>query len=208
MRAGVEEAHKAFRPVGAHAQATEGIKNAIRAGVDSIEHGVWLDDEAIELMLERGTYLVATLTAPYQIAHCGLEAGIPAYMVDKGWQVLEAHHDSFRRALKAGVRIAMGTDQGTPVNKPGENAQEIVRMVGLGMSPAAAIMASTAWASELLRIQNDTGRIQTGLSADLVVLEGNPLDNIEILTNQRAIRAVIKAGRIVRSDLSRNEDHK
>ncbi len=208
MRAGVEEAHKAFRPVGAHAQATEGIKNAIRAGVDSIEHGVWLDDEAIELMLERGTYLVATLTAPYQIAHCGLEAGIPAYMVDKGWQVLEAHHDSFRRAMKAGVRIAMGTDQGTPVNKPGENAQEIVRMVGLGMSTAAAIMASTAWASELLRIQDETGRIQTGLSADLVVLEGNPLDNIEILTNPRAIRAVIKAGRIVRSDLPGNEDHK
>ncbi|MGE0600453.1 MAG: amidohydrolase family protein [Dehalococcoidia bacterium] len=206
MRAGVEEAHKAFRPVGAHAQATDGIKNAIRAGVDSIEHGVWLDDEAIEMMLERGTYLVATLTAPYQIAHCGLEAGIPAYMVDKGWQVLASHEDSFRRAVKAGVKIAMGTDQGTPVNKPGENAQEIVRMVALGMSPAAALMASTAWASELLRIHDETGRIKEGLAADLVVLDGDPLENIEILTNQRAIRAVIQGGRIVRSDLPRKEE--
>jgi imidazolonepropionase-like amidohydrolase len=206
MRAGVEEAHKAFRPVGAHAQATEGIKNAIRAGVDSIEHGVWLDDEAIQMMCDRGTYLVATLTAPYQIAHCGLEAGIPAYMVDKGWQVLESHHDSFRRAVRAGVRIAMGTDQGTPVNKPGENAQEILQMTSLGMSNAAALMASTAWAAELLRIDGETGRIAEGLAADLVVLDADPVDNIQVLTNQRAIRAVIQAGRIVRADLPENED--
>ncbi len=206
MRAGVEEAHKAFRPVGAHAQATDGIKNAIRAGVDSIEHGVWLDEEAIELMCERGTYLVATLTAPYQIAHHGLEAGMPQFMADKGWQVLEAHQASFTAAVGAGVRIAMGTDQGTPVNRPGENAQEIVRMVQLGMSNAAAIMASTAWAAELLRIESTTGRLADGLAADMIVLERNPLEDIEVLTDQRAIRAVIQGGRIVRSDLPRNEE--
>lgn len=206
LRAGVEEAHKAFRPVGAHAQATDGIKNAIRAGVDSIEHGVWLDDEAIEMMRERGTYLVATLTAPYQIAHRGLEAGIPSYMVDKGWQVLESHQDSFRRALQAGVRIAMGTDQGTPVNKPGENAQELLQMTALGMSSGAALMAATAWAAGLLRIEGEAGSISGGLAADLVVLDGDPLENIGVLTNQRAIRAVIQAGRIVRSDLPENED--
>jgi len=206
LRAGVEEAHKAFRPVGAHAQATDGIKNAIRAGVDSIEHGVWLDDEAIEMMRERGTYLVATLTAPYQIAHRGLEAGIPPYMVDKGWQVLESHQDSFRRALQAGVRIAMGTDQGTPANKPGENAQELLQMTALGMSSGAALMAATAWAAGLLRIEGEAGSISGGLAADLVVLDGDPLENIGVLTNQRAIRAVIQAGRIVRSDLPENED--
>ena len=205
LRAGVEEAHKAFRPVAAHAQATDGIKNAIRAGIDSIEHGVWLDDEAIEEMLVRRTYLVATLTAPYQIAHCGLEAGIPQYMVDKGWQVLDAHEDSFQRAVKAGVRIAMGTDQGTPVNHPGENAQEIVRMVGLGMSPESALMASTAWAAELLRIQNETGRIANGLAADVVVLERDPLEDIRILQDQSAIRAVILGGRVVRTDLPISE---
>ena len=206
LRAGVEEAHKAFRPVGAHAQATDGIKNAIRAGVDSIEHGVWLDDEAIDMMRERGTYLVATLTAPYQIAHRGLEAGIPSYMVDKGWQVLESHQDSFRRALQAGVRIAMGTDQGTPANKPGENAQELLQMTALGMSSGAALMAATAWAAGLLRIEGEAGSISGGLAADLVVLDGDPLENIGVLTNQRAIRAVIQAGRIVRSDLPENED--
>jgi imidazolonepropionase-like amidohydrolase len=206
MRAGVEEAHKAFRPVGAHAQATDGIKNAIRAGVDSIEHGVWLDDEAIQLMCERGTYLVATLTAPYQIAHHGLEAGMPQFMADKGWQVLGSHQDSFAAAVRAGVRIAMGTDQGTPVNRPGENAQEVVRMTQLGMANAAALMASTAWAADLLRIADETGRIAEGLAADLIVLERDPLENIDVLTDQSAIRAVIQGGRIVRSDLPRNEE--
>jgi imidazolonepropionase-like amidohydrolase len=202
LRAGVEEAHKAFRVVGAHAQASDGIKNAVRAGVDSIEHGVWLDEQAIGLMLERDTYLVATLTAPFQIAHCGIEAGIPPYMVDKGWQVLESHENSFRAALTAGVKIAMGTDQGTPVNKPGENAQEIVRMVQLGMSPAAALLAATKWAAELLRLGEETGSCEPGLRADLLVLDSDPLERIEVLQDQSAIRAVVQAGRVVRSDLA------
>lgn len=206
LRAGVEEAHKAFRPVGAHAQATDGIKNAIRAGVDSIEHGVWLDQEAIEMMCERGTYLVATLTAPYQIAHHGLEAGMPRFMAEKGWQVLESHQQSFAAAVKAGVRVAMGTDQGTPVNRPGENAQEVVRMVQLGMTNATALMAATAWAADLLRIRDEVGRLAEGLAADMVVLERDPLDDIHTLTDQRAIRAVIQGGRLVRADLPRIED--
>lgn len=206
MRAGVDEAHKAFRVVGAHAQATEGIKNAVRAGVDSIEHGVWLDEEAIALMLERGTYLVATLTAPWQIAHCGLEAGIPPFMVDKGWQVLDSHEASFKTAIAAGVNIAMGTDQGTPVNKPGENAQEVLRMVRLGMSPSASLMASTAWAADLLQVSDQTGRIEPGLAADLLVLDRDPLADITTLTDQSAIRAVIQAGRIVRSNLPQSQE--
>ena len=205
LRAGVEEAHKAFRIVGAHAQATEGVKNAIRAGVDSIEHGVWLDDEAIQMMCERGTYLVATFTAPWQIAHRGTDAGIPAFMVEKGWQVLEAHEQSIRAAIEAGVRMAMGTDQGTPKNHPGENAQEIIRLAGLGLSPGAALLASTAWAAELLRISDQAGRIRPGLAADLLVLDADPLADIGVLAKQSAIRAVIQAGGIVRSSLPATE---
>lgn len=201
LRAGVEEAHKAFRVVAAHAQATEGVKNAIRAGVDSIEHGVWLDDEAIQMMCERGTYLVGTFTAPWQIAHRGLEEGIPSFMVDKGWQVLESHEQSIRAAIKAGVRMAMGTDQGTPANRPGENAQEIIRLAALGLSPAAALLACTAWAAELLRLDSEVGRIRAGLAADLLVLDADPLADIGVLANQSAIRAVIQAGAIVRSSL-------
>ena len=206
LRAGVEEAHKAFRVVGAHAQATDGIKNAIRAGVDSIEHGVWLDEEAIGLMLERGTYLVATLTAPWQIAHCGIAAGIPPFMVDKGWQVLESHEESFRNAMKAGVNLAMGTDQGTPVNKPGENAQEILRIARLGLSNGAALMAATAWAAHLLRLPDEVGRIRAALAADLVVLDRDPIEDLNVLTEQPAIRAVIQAGSVVRTDLASIEE--
>jgi len=201
LRAGVEEAHKAFRIVAAHAQATDGIKNAIRAGVDSIEHGVWLDDEAIALMCERGTYLVATYTAPWQIAHRGIEAGIPLFMVEKGWQVLESHERSIRAAIRAGVRIAMGTDQGTPMNHPGENAQETIRLASLGLSPAAALLASTAWAADLLKLDSETGRIRAGLAADLLILDADPLAELGILANQLSIRAVIQAGSPVRSSL-------
>ena len=118
LTAGVEEATKAFRTVAAHAQSTVGIKNAVAAGVTSIEHGVWLDEEAIAMMIERGTYLVATLTAPYHIAD-GAEAGVPAYAVEKGQEALEDHIASYERAIGAGVRVAMGTDQGTPLNRPG-----------------------------------------------------------------------------------------
>ncbi len=197
LRAGVDEAHKAFRVVGAHAQATEGIKNAILAGVDSIEHGVWLDEEAIDMMASRGTYLVATLTAPWQIAHMGTEAGVPPYMVEKGWQVLESHEASFRAAIRAGVRIAMGTDQGTPFNRPGDNAQELARMVRLGLSPAAALLASTAWAADLLRLTDRTGRIREGLDADLILLGRDPLADITALADPAAIRVVLARGKMV-----------
>lgn len=194
MRAGVEEAHKAFRVVGAHAQATEGIKNAIRAGVDSIEHGVWLDAEAINLMRENGTYLVATLTAPHHIAHGGLEAGVPPYMVEKGWQVLDDHQASFRAAIAAGVRVAMGTDQGTPLSRPGDNAQEISRIVENGLSPAAGILAATAWAANLLKVSADRGRVAEGLFADLLVLREDPLTDITTLTRPGDFAGVFKGG--------------
>lgn len=198
LRAAVEEGHKAFRPVAAHAQSTEGIKNAVRAGVDSIEHGVWLDDEAIALMCERGTYLVPTLTAPHHIAEGGKDAGIPAYMVEKAHQVRADHIASFRAAVKAGVRVAMGTDQGTPLNHPGENAQEIVRMAEHGLSSGAAILAATQWAAELLRVDNVCGSIRPGLAADLLVLDADPLADITVLTRSEHIAAVVQGGRVVR----------
>lgn len=204
LRAGVEEAHKAFRVVGAHAQATDGIKNAVLAGVDSIEHGVWLDDEAIALMRERGTYLVATLTAPWQIAHNGEAAGIPPYMVEKSWQVLESHQASFRAAVRAGVRVAMGTDQGTPCNRPGENAQELLRMQALGLSSSAALLAASAWAADLLRIADRTGRIRPGLDADLLLVPADPLADLAVLVRPGEFLLVLARGRAVAGTLSTN----
>lgn len=201
LRAGVEEAHKAFRVVAAHAQAAEGIKNAILAGVDSIEHGVWLDEEAIALMLQRGTYLVPTLTAPWQIAHGAGASSVPPYMLEKSHQVLEAHQASFRAAVRAGVRIAMGTDQGTPFNRPGENAQELVRMAAQGLSGAAALLSATAWAADLLRIADHAGRLLPGFDADLVLLDADPLADLSVLTRPSAIRVVLRGGKMIRHEL-------
>ena len=196
LRAGVEEAVKAFRTVAAHAQSTEGVKNAVEAGVTSIEHGVWLDEEAIAMMLERGTYLVPTLTAPYHIAH-GAESGIPAYAVEKGQAVLEDHVASYERAIAAGVRVAMGTDQGTPLNRPGENAQEAVRMARHGLSPGAALLAATGWAADLLGLAGETGRLRVGLAADIVRLTEDPLTDIRALTRREALAGVVRGGRPV-----------
>jgi len=196
LAAGVEEAHKAFRVAAAHAQSTAGIKNAIRAGVDSIEHGVWLDEEAIDLMLERGTFLVATLTAPAVMAEGGIAAGIEPYAVEKSNLVLEDHIASFAAAVRAGVRVAMGTDQGTPLSRPGENAQEIIRMARAGLSPAAAIMAATAWAADLLKLR--AGRLEPGCLADAALFARDPLADLETLTDPAAIGTVIADGRLAR----------
>jgi imidazolonepropionase-like amidohydrolase len=193
LRAGVEEARKASRPVAAHAQAAAGIANAVRAGVDSIEHGVWLDEQAIGLMLERGTCLVPTLTAPAVMVEHGTSEGVAPYAIEKSAMVLDDHLASFRRALAAGVRVAMGTDQGTPLNRPGENAQEIVRMARHGLSAAAALLAATAWAADLLRVP--AGRLAERLAADIVVLGRDPIEDITVLEDQDAMLAVITGGR-------------
>lgn len=206
LTAGVEEAHKAFRIVGAHAQAARGIRNAVEAGVDSIEHGVWLDEVTIGLMLERGTYLVPTLTAPHHIAHGGLDAGIAPYMVEKGWQVLEAHLQSFKAAVKAGVRIAMGTDQGTPLNNPGDNAQEIVRIAEQGLGPAAAIMAATQWGAELLQLSRDYGSVAAGRMGDLLIVTSDPLADIAVLGRTEDRTAVFKGGVLVTAEPGFMED--
>jgi imidazolonepropionase-like amidohydrolase len=198
LRAGVEEAHKAFRKVGSHAQATAGIKHAVRAGVDSIEHGIYLDDEAIALMLERGTFLVPTLVAPEMISRHGIVAGVPDYMVEKSDRAREAHRESFRAAHRAGVRIAFGTDAGTPFNRHGANAEELALMVECGMSPAEAIVAATRSAADLLDLLEDAGTLEAGKRADLLVVDGDPLDDIRILGDPDRLVGVLQGGRWVR----------
>ena len=206
LAAGVEEAAKAFRVVAAHAQSTAGIANAVSAGVSSIEHGVWLDEEVIAAMCERGTYLVATLTAPAQIA-AGKGEGVPDYAVEKAELVMDDHIRSYETALRAGVRVAMGTDQGTPLNRPGENAQEIVRMAEHGLSPEAALLAATAWAAELLGKSDELGTLEAGKIADIAVLRDDPLADISVLANPNTIRGVVAAGAIARwNDTARRED--
>src|SRR6185312_2857779 len=186
----------------AHAQSNQGIKNAIEAGVASIEHGIYLDDEAIEMMLKRGIYLVPTLVAPQDVidlaaARPGL---LPDYAVNKAREVMVAHRESFRRAVEAGVKVAMGTDTG--VGPHGGNARELGLMVAHGMTPMQAIVASTQTAAELLRLDDRLGTVASGKLADLLLVEGNPLDDISVMADAERLGLVLKGGVPMRSRMA------
>ncbi|HEX2767351.1 MAG TPA: amidohydrolase family protein [Candidatus Limnocylindria bacterium] len=186
----VEEATAAGIFVMAHAQAASGIKNAIRAGIRSIDHGIYLDDEAIQLMLERGTWLVPTLVAPRGVIDAAdAGASIPEASVAKAREVVETHTASFAKAVAAGVKVAMGTDSG--VTPHGENLRELALMVEGGMTPMQAIEATTRAAAELMGLQDELGTLEPGKRADLVVVDGDPLD---VATLADRISAVYKDG--------------
>lgn len=195
MESAVIEAHKAGKKTATHAQGTEGIKNAILAGIDSVEHGIFLDDEVIQLMVDRGVYLVPTLVAPYFIVENGIAAGIPQYAVDKSNYVMKFHIESFKKAYKAGVKIAMGTDAGTPFNLHSSAALELKQMAEYAMTPMESIVASTKSSADLLGILNDYGTLEEGKFADFLVLNENPLDNLDTLFN---IDSVYKLGQKVK----------
>jgi imidazolonepropionase-like amidohydrolase len=200
MRAAIDEAHNAGKPAMAHTHGTQAVKNAILAGVDSVEHGSYLDDEAIEMLLHRGVFLVPTLLAPVRIVQHGERGGIPEYAVRKAKQVREEHAKSFARAVRAGVKIAMGTDAGTPYNVHGENLNELSLMVEAGMTPMQAIVASTRMGAQLLQLGDKVGTLEAGKLADVVVLDGNPAERIDLLSDPARIRLVMKDGVVVRAD--------
>jgi len=199
LRAGVEEAHKAGKKTATHAMGTRGIQNALRAGIDSIEHGVYLDDETISMMMERDIPYIPTISALYNIETKGIEAGIPAFAVEKTLKVKPFHLESIRMAREAGVAVAAGTDAGTPFNLHGENLGEIKLLMNYGgFSPMGAIEAGTRVAARVLGLEKELGTVAEGKVADLVMVEGNPLDNIDVLLNQESIRLVMQGGRIVK----------
>lgn len=203
LRAAVDEAKRAGRKVAAHAHGSSGMKNAVRAGVHSIEHATLMDEEAADLLDQHGVYIVPTLSALATTAACGRGCGIPESARDKAKSMTKRHQASFKRAYRRGLLIAMGTDAGTPFNYHGENAQELERMVALGMSEMEAIMASTSAAARLIGIQDKVGTIERGKEADLIVINGNPLQKVELLRDRSRIVGVMKAGRFVAGPLSR-----
>ena len=185
----------------AHAQSNRGIKNALEAGIASIEHGIYLDDEAIEMMLKNDVYLVPTLVAPQDVidlaaARPGL---LPDYAVNKARQVMKAHRESFRRAVEAGVKIAMGTDTG--VGPHGGNARELGLMVENGMTPMQAIVSSTSSAATLLHLDDRLGTLAPGMLADLLLVDGDPLANIRVLEEANRLALVLKGGAIASGQL-------
>jgi imidazolonepropionase-like amidohydrolase len=194
----VEEATAAGISVMSHAYAAEGIKVAVRNGVRSIEHGNFLDDEAIEMMIEAGTWLVPTLMASRGVpesAKNGID--FPEYIQEKNQLLLDAQADSVRRAIAAGVRIAFGTDSG--VTSHGHNLDELPLLVDCGLTPAQALHAATLSAAELMGLDAELGSLEPGKRADLAIVDGDPL---EVATLADRITHVYQDGALVHSAIS------
>lgn len=187
----VTAAHELRRKTAAHAHGAEGAKRAIRAGIDSIEHGTFLDDEALRMMRERGTYLVPTLSVRSGLA----ESKFPPLIQQKADLAMKAQDGMVRRAMQTGVKIALGTD--AAVYPHGNNALEFMLMANDGMSPAQSLRAGTSVAAELLGMQAKVGTLEPGKLADVVATPGNPLEDIKVT---QSVLFVMKDGVIYRND--------
>ena len=197
----VDEATASGKTVMAHAQARQGIMNAVRGGIHSIEHGIYLDEEVIAEMKRRGTFLVATLVAPVWVIRRAERdpSSVPPYALRKAREVKEAHFASFRMAVEQGVRIAMGTDTG--VGPHGTNAEELRLMVEAGMSPMEAIVATTKTAAECCRVGHLTGTLEVGKRADVLAVEGDPLADVGVLEDRERLRLIMKDGAVFKRAL-------
>jgi imidazolonepropionase-like amidohydrolase len=193
LKAAVEEAHALGRKVAAHAHGAIGIKNAVRAGVDSIEHGSLIDDEGIALMIERKTWLVADIYNDDYLVGEAEKTKLSAESIAKEKEVGRLQRENFQKAAKAGVRVAFGTDAG--VYPHGDNARQFAYMVRFGLTPAQAIRAATSDAAELLGRGEDVGRLAPGLFADLIAVPGDPLADVKALER---VPFVMKGGRVVK----------
>lgn len=195
MRAVVEAARMLERRVAAHAHGLEGIKAAVRAGVTSIEHGSILDDEAIRLMKDRGTYLVPTLMAGEAVERLAQQNRLPPAIAAKALAIAPRSRDSFRRAVSGGVKIALGTDAG--VFPHGTNGHEFTLMTQFGSTPMQAIVAGTLSGAMLLGLERDIGTVAAGKRADLVAVRGDPLQSIALLER---VGFVMKDGNVFKRD--------
>lgn len=198
LKAMVQEAeYRRGAKVMSHAQGVEGVKNAIRAGIHSIEHGIFLDDEAIELMLEAGTFLVPTLLAPLAVIEQAEAHGtMPEYGVRKARETIEIHSESIAKAYEAGVTIAMGTDAG--VMPHGTNLRELGLMCNIGMSPMESIVATTKLAAQCLGWEDRLGTVGAGKLADIIVVATDPLADIRSLEETENIKVVMQGGQLLK----------
>jgi imidazolonepropionase-like amidohydrolase len=198
MKALVDEAHMWGKKVAAHAHGTDGINRAVLAGVNSVEHCSIIDDETIKLMKEKGTYMVPTLYAIDYIIETYSKKGFPEKIINKAKLIKIEKEESFKRAVKAGIKIAYGTD--AAVIPHGWNAKDFSYMVKAGMTPMQAIQSATINAADLLDIKNKTGSITVGKYADIIAVENNPLDDVTVLEH---VKFVMKEGTVYK-----NEFHK
>jgi imidazolonepropionase-like amidohydrolase len=195
FQAMVETAHMLDRRVMAHAHGIEGIRNAVRAGVHSVDHGAELDDEIMAEMRDRGTYLVPTMMAFEYVYQAAEDGTLAPWSAIKAREITPIARDSHRRAIESGVPVAFGTDAG--VFPHGTNADEFRLLVEAGMTPAQAIQAATRHAADALGVLDEGGTVEVGKWADLVAVPGNPLDDVELL---KEVGFVMKGGVVYKMD--------
>jgi imidazolonepropionase-like amidohydrolase len=194
LAAAVAEAGALGLRVAAHAHGAKGIKNAVRAGVASIDHGTMLDDECIALMKERGTYLVADIYNEEFIQGEGARRGMPKEFLENDAKLGQLQRDNFRRAVGAGVKVAFGTDAG--VYPHGDNAKQFAWMVRYGLTPIQAIQSATVWAADLLGKASELGSIKPGKRADVIAVRGDPLRDVTVLEQ---MHFVMKDGKVYKT---------
>jgi imidazolonepropionase-like amidohydrolase len=196
MQALIAEAHRLGRKVATHAHATIAIKDAVRAGVDSIEHGIFIDDEGIELMKQHGTYLVPTSFPLYWFEQNVSKLNMPPWVVEKAAIIIPAAKKNLTRAFRAGVKVALGTDAG--VYPHGLNGGEFWSMEQLGLTPVQALQAGTVNAADLMAWSDRIGSISPGKFADIVAVRGDPLADVTLLQH---VNFVMKDGVVYKNDL-------
>jgi len=197
MQAIAEEAHKLGRKVAAHAHGTQSIKDAIRAGIDSIEHSSLIDDEGIALAKQHGTYLVFDIYNDDFILQEGAKAGMLPESIEKEKKIGRLQRENFRRAWQGGAKMAFGTDAG--VYPHGDNAKQFAKMVEFGMKPIDAIQAATIKAADVIGWSEKVGAIETGHYADIIAVAGDPTSDVRTL---ESVKFVMKNGAIVRNDFA------
>jgi len=198
MQAIAEEAHKLGRKVAAHAHGTQSIKDAIRAGIDSVEHSSLIDDAGIALAKQHGTYLVFDIYNDDFILQEGAKAGMLPESIEKEKKLGRLQRENFRKAFQAAAKMAFGTDSG--VYPHGDNAKQFAKMVEWGMKPIDAIQASTINAADLIGWSEKVGSLEKGRYADLVAVEGDPLSDVRIL---ESVKFVMKGGVVSRNDFAK-----
>jgi imidazolonepropionase-like amidohydrolase len=195
LKAIADEAHKLGRKVAAHAHGAQSIKDGILAGIDSIEHASFIDDEGIRLAKEHGTFLVFDLYNDDYILKEGLKAGMLPESIEKERKVGKVQRENFRRAFLAGAKMAFGTD--AAVYPHGDNARQFAILVEFGMKPIDAIRSATLSAAELLGWEKQVGAIEPQFFADIIAVEGDPLQNVAALEH---VRFVMKDGRVYKNE--------
>ena len=204
LHAGIEEAHKAGRKTAAHAQGEKGILNALKAGIDSIEHGFFLNEEAADLMNKKNIPLIPTLKPILDVMNNAGKEGIPDFVIEKVNQIKPKMINSLKMAIETGLTIGMGTDAGTPFNFHGENLNEIVFLSKHGLSNSKALQSATLIAAKILGLDNIIGSIKEDKMADIIIIKGNPLENIKILNDRDSIVFIMKSGNIVKNCITAN----